>query len=191
MTLEIKIIFVGNANVGKTSIATRYVNGTFSENIEPTVGAAYLSKKVPINGTEVTFNIWDTAGQEAYRYLVPMYYRNASIAIVVFDLGNMNSFNGVADWINDVKKNVDDDIIILLCGNKCDLPEKQVDFETIQEFSTSNDLIYIETSAANGTGVNKLFEIAISEYMKKGTKQPTQTEKSIDVSKKSKKGGCC
>ena len=193
MSVEIKIIFVGNANVGKTSIATRYVNGTFSENIEPTVGAAYLSKEVEISGNHVTFNIWDTAGQEAYRYLVPMYYRNAQIAVVVFDLTNMSSFQAVGDWINDVRKNVVDDIVILICGNKCDMPEKNVDFDTIQDFSHNNDLIYVETSAANGTGINKLFEIALSEYLKKGTNSPTSTQKSLDVTKQSKtgKGGCC
>ena len=192
MALEVKIIFVGNANVGKTSIATRYVNGTFSDNIEPTVGAAFLSKEVNIMGNHCIFNIWDTAGQEAYRYLVPMYYRNASIAIIVFDLTSMSSFESVTDWINDVKMNVDNDVVMLLCGNKSDCPDRRVEFDIIQEFSHSTDIIYVETSAATGAGVNKLFEIALSEFLKKDNHSTEQQAKTVDVTKQTnKREGCC
>ena len=189
---EIKIIFVGNANVGKTSIATRYVSGIFSNIIEPTVGAAFLSKEVELNSIKCTFNIWDTAGQESYRYLVPMYYRNAAIAVIVFDLTNETSFQAINSWVEDVKKSVENDIVLILCGNKCDIETKSIEFDQIQEISKKLELIYVQTSAATGEGINKLFEIALSEYIK--------TEKEISklpitiLNKEkiiSKKKGCC
>jgi len=191
-SIEVKIIFVGNANVGKTSIASRFINGTFSNILEPTVGAAFSSKEVELNGVKCTFNLWDTAGQETYRYLVPMYYRNADIAVIVFDLSNQSSFNDVETWVEDVKKNVGESIVFLLCGNKCDIDPKVVDIDSISSLSRRMGLIYVETSASNGDGISKLFEIAISEHLKKKDEKSKMPSNSVNVATKTNKDkGCC
>ena len=189
---EIKVILVGNSNVGKTCIATRYAKGAFPDGIEPTVGAAVLSKEVEIIGMKCTFNIWDTAGQEAYRYLVPMYYRNAQIAVVVFDLTNESSFQAVPEWINDVKKSVGDDIVVLICGNKSDCENKAVDFETIQDFISQTRYMYVEVSALTGANLDKVFEMGFLELQKIVTKKTNNDTSTVDINEeKEKKGGCC
>jgi len=163
---EVKIILVGDTNVGKTSISTRYITKKFQSESEPTIGAGFFSRELVIQGVNCTLTIWDTAGQEEYRYLVPVYYRNAAIAIVVFDQTNHSTFVSVPSWIEDVQKNAGQDVILVLCGNKTDIEPKMVDSEKILEIENKYGLIYIETSAITGYGISKLFEVAVTEYLK-------------------------
>ena len=90
-TINYKFVLVGDSAVGKSSIANRYISNDFYEFQEPTIGAAFMSKKLNIDDKEIKLEIWDTAGQERYRSLAPMYYRNASVAIVVYDITKASS----------------------------------------------------------------------------------------------------
>jgi small GTP-binding protein len=147
--------------VGKTSLVGRFVNNSFNEAVETTVGAAFSTQsiKAPGNGRLVKYEIWDTAGQERFKSLAPMYYRNASAAIVVFDLTSETSFIRAQDWVKQLALSNNPNIVIALAANKSDIPsnQRQVKMEDVKNFAQG--LICIETSAKTGSNVTKLFEL--------------------------------
>ncbi|OHT03509.1 Ras-related protein Rab-43 [Tritrichomonas foetus] len=191
---NIKIIVVGDANVGKSCIVSQYVVGSFSHLSNPTVGAAFFSKEIEFQDKLYTLNIWDTAGQETYKYLVPMYYRNAGIAIYVFDITSEKSFLNITHWLSDVKKTIGDNVYSILCGNKMDLYEKRkVLFEVAQNLANEYNMLYTETCAKNGSGIDKLFELSLTEYLKmvERSEIEQQIHVDIDISKKATKENTC
>jgi Rab family protein len=154
----IKIVFVGESGGGKTSIITAHVQGHFPQKLAPTVGASFLMLPLLWQGIEVEFAIWDTAGQEIYRSLAPMYYRTAKCAVVVFDLTNRDALPGVTDWIAELR-NETPDIIVVLCGNKSDLEDdRQISTAQGMEIAARSAATYVETSAKTGIGLDTLFQ---------------------------------
>ena len=163
---SVKLVLLGDSGVGKTSIVTQYVSGTAPDNVNPTIGAAFVTKDVNIDGQQLELLIWDTAGQEVYRGLAPMYYRSALIAIIVFDVTKAESFDSVSYWIKELKTNVEESIVILVCGNKIDLEEKRViEFQSANSMANENGALYAETSASSGAGVDRMFQVAISNLL--------------------------
>ena len=163
---DIKMIFLGDASVGKSCIIQKYITDEFIQDTTATVGAAFVSKELEIEEQSVVLNIWDTAGQEAYRYLVPMYYRNSDIAIIVFDLTNKDSFLSVEHWIKDVRKNVGNEIMIFVAGNKSDLENDiSVSRKDIDEIENNYNVAFFETSALKGDGIEKLFIYSLTHYI--------------------------
>ena len=127
---ELKVVFLGDSRVGKTCIVGKFVTGNTLETTQPTVGAAFLSKTITVDDKEYKLNVWDTAGQEQYRGMAPIYYRNSKIAIICFDITCSQSYDSVQYWIDQLNSNIDDNITIVICGNKCDLEsERQISFE--------------------------------------------------------------
>lgn len=157
-----KVVILGDSSTGKTSIATRYVNEKFEQIQESTIGASFLKKDVLANNCKVSYEIWDTAGQERYRSLAPMYYRNAKLALVVFDITHKNSFLSAIEWIKEIKENSENTLIALL-GNKCDL-ENHIDKVLIEEFVKSQDIPYFETSAKQDINISEVFTILSSNF---------------------------
>jgi Ras-related protein Rab-5C len=152
-------VLLGDTSVGKTSLVWRFVNDQFNEAVETTVGAAFSTQSVTLeSGKIVKFEIWDTAGQERFKSLAPMYYRNASCAVVVFDLTSELSFQRAKDWVKQLGLSNNPDIVIGLAGNKCDLVGREVKAEDVKAFVAAENLIYLETSAKTGTNVQKLFQ---------------------------------
>ena len=159
---EFKVVFVGDAHVGKTSIIMRYHHDVFNEDAPSTIGAAFITKQIQTQHGMASFNIWDTAGQERYRSLVPMYSRNAFAAVIVIDLSEMSSFEGLDSWLESVKQDVSPSCYIIIAGNKCDLPN-QVPLDKIKAWAEKNGVPYLSVSAKTGQGINDLFsEIAAS-----------------------------
>ena len=188
----IKIVFLGESGVGKTTIVTRYATGSVPEVSAPTVGAAFVSKETVINGKSYSLLIWDTAGQELYRGLAPMYYRNADIAIITFDITRKKTFEAVTYWLEQLRENSEQDVIIILCGNKCDRENREI--ENGEKFAADNDLLYCETSAKSGSGLDRLFQLAIMAYDNNVSAVPTSSISQtvdIDIVPEKKKGGCC
>jgi Ras-related protein Rab-5C len=156
-----KLVLLGDASVGKTSLVGRFVSNQFNEAVETTVGAAFSTQSVTTDkGRTIKYEIWDTAGQERFKSLAPMYYRNASCAVVVFDLTSESSFNRAKDWVKQLALSNNPDIVIALAGNKSDIPtsQRQVKAEEIKQFALDESLVYMETSAKTGNNVQKLFE---------------------------------
>ena len=176
--IKIKIVIVGETGVGKTSLMQMYTEGTFSAQVSSTIGSTCAEKELIMNDQKYVVSVWDTAGQESYRTIVPMYFRGAAIAIIVFDVTNQKSFDSVDYWKKTIQENLNDDVVIVLCANKIDLFEKRaVADEIIQAKARSLEVPYFFTSAATGMGVNNMFESSLSQVMK--TYQTTKDETAI------------
>jgi Ras-related protein Rab-21 len=120
-----KVVLLGEGRVGKTSILLRYTKGEYSDRQVSTLQASYLDKRVTVGTTTVNLSIWDTAGQERFHALGPIYYRDASGALLVYDITDAESFNKVKNWVKELKKIVGNDIIIVIAGNKIDLEKNR------------------------------------------------------------------
>ena len=185
-----KLVFVGDSGVGKTCIISRITKGTFEDNILSTVGASYASKTIelPELDKRITFDIWDTAGQEKYKSLTRIFFQGAKIAILVYDITRKESFaNMKTCWYNDIKKHGDPDIIIGIAGNKCDLYEyEEVPEKEAREFAKSIDAVFYLTSAHTNTGINELFEDLGTKYLGQNsvTTQTSTNEKGKNQGKK-------
>ncbi|KAJ1814888.1 Vacuolar protein sorting-associated protein 21 [Coemansia sp. RSA 2675] len=121
--IQIKVVLLGEAAVGKSSLVLRFVNDEFQENKEPTIGAAFLTQKVRLDDSVLKLDIWDTAGQERFHSLAPMYYRNAQAAVVVYDITRASSLDRAKSWIKELQRQASPNIVIALVGNKLDLAD--------------------------------------------------------------------
>ncbi|CAE7725982.1 RAB5C [Symbiodinium necroappetens] len=155
-----KLVLLGDASVGKSSILLRFLHNKFSEEIATTVGAAFNTKTIESKGRQVKFEIWDTAGQERFRSLAPMYYRGASAAIVVYDQTNAVTFDRAQEWVREVMStSTNPNIVIALAANKADMESKQqVPWEKAERFAQQQGLFLLDTSAMTGKNVLRLFE---------------------------------
>lgn len=126
---SVKLVLLGEAAVGKSSLVLRFVNNDFQENKEPTIGAAFLTQKIQLPNRVIKFEIWDTAGQERFASLAPMYYRNAQAALVVYDLTKPTSLTKAKHWVAELQRQASPGIVIALVGNKLDLCAEASDSE--------------------------------------------------------------
>lgn len=164
--VSLKLVLVGDSGVGKSSLVARYNTGVMPESISPTVGAGYLSKIYSYQETEIELRIWDTAGQETYQSLTPIYFKNSAIALVVFDISRKSSFLNVPKWIEQFKEYAESNTLVVLVANKVDLESgREVSVAEYTEFATQNNLILTEVSAKTGHNVNYLIENAVSTYI--------------------------
>eukprot|EP00158_Paraphelidium_tribonemae_P001689 Partr_v1_DN24686_c0_g1_i1_m59493 putative member RAS oncogene family len=136
----------------------RFMYDTFDNAYQATIGIDFLSKTMYLEDRTVRLQLWDTAGQERFRSLIPSYIRDSSVAIVVYDVTNRNSFINTSKWIDDVRTERGTDVIIVLVGNKTDLNDKrQVSTEEGEKKAKELDVMFIETSAKAGHNVKLLF----------------------------------
>ncbi|CAN1224790.1 Ras-related protein RABH1e [Linum perenne] len=119
-----KLVFLGDQSVGKTSIITRFMYDKFDTTYQATIGIDFLSKTMYLEDRTVRLQLWDTAGQERFRSLIPSYIRDSSVAVVVYDVANRQSFLNTSKWIEEVRTERGSDVIIVLVGNKTDLVDK-------------------------------------------------------------------
>ena len=157
--IRYKIIFVGDAGVGKTTIINRINDNEFQSAYDATIGVDFWPKKINFRGNEITLQIWDTAGQERYRGLIPSYVRNSSIVFIVFDITNRKTFESIPKWI-ELIKSIEKKNILVLIGNKEDLKEKRkVEKKEGNELAKKNEIAYYELSAKkdNNNDIKKIF----------------------------------
>jgi len=196
-TRNYKLVLLGDSAVGKSSITHRFVTNQFYEFNEPTIGAAFLTKTLEMKTRKIRFEIWDTAGQERYKSLAPMYYRGAAVAVVVYDLTQMDSFRGAELWVNELFRKVSGDIIVALVGNKLDLKNKKeisnpVLSDLLEKFNEKN-LFHMEVSAKTGENVEELFRTVAEKCPFEGgysDKNSPILKKDIKIARLSRKG-CC
>ncbi|KAG2174100.1 hypothetical protein INT43_004120 [Umbelopsis isabellina] len=178
---KFKLVFLGEQSVGKTSLITRFMYDTFDNTYQATIGIDFLSKTMYMEDRTVRLQLWDTAGQERFRSLIPSYIRDSSVAVVVYDITSnrtilvltvmqnvsltnvarfidRNSFLNTAKWIDDVRVERGNDVIIVLVGNKTDLNEKrEVSVDDGEKKAKEYGVMFIETSAKAGHNVKTLF----------------------------------
>ena len=160
--LKLKLIVVGDQSTGKSCLLNRFVNDTFDENYQATIGLDFQSKNVTIHDQDVRLILYDTAGQEKFRSLIPMYIRDAQIILLIYDIANRESFDSIPKWIQEVLDIKNSEAVIALIGNKNDLEnERKVSFEEGQKFADGNKYIFQEVSAKNGKNVEKFFEVQL------------------------------
>eukprot|EP01104_Vermistella_antarctica_P004669 TRINITY_DN15090_c0_g1_i1.p1 TRINITY_DN15090_c0_g1~~TRINITY_DN15090_c0_g1_i1.p1 ORF type:complete len:219 (-),score=64.32 TRINITY_DN15090_c0_g1_i1:27-683(-) len=155
--LEIKMVLLGDMGVGKTSIAQQFVTNTFNPNSEPTIRISFQTKVVVIDDETVNVRIWDTAGQEKYRSLAPIYYRGADCAVLVYDSSRRETFNVLKYWVKELSVVCKEKIEISMAANKYDIEQKEVDVDEGKAYAGEIGSLFSETSARDGTNVNDLF----------------------------------
>ena len=168
MSIEsFKMVLVGESGVGKTSIITQFIDQTFQEDIQSTTGGTFSTKSVVCDGGKILkFEIWDTAGQEKYRSLTTMFYKDANAAVMVYDVTRKDSFEEMKNyWANQIKENSPENIILAIAANKSDLIEQEtVDEEEARNFAKELNAIFVTTSAKSSEGINSLFEEIAKKY---------------------------
>ena len=165
---KFKIIFLGDQGVGKSSILNRFAQDKFEPDYQATIGLDFHSKNAIINGANVRLLLYDTAGQEKFKSLIPMYIRDANIIIVVYDVTIKDSFTHTSHWVNETKDLKKEDAIFVLVGNKIDLEtNRQVSIKEAEEFAKQNDFLFFEVSAKTGVNVHELFNNNIFPAMAK------------------------
>ena len=165
-----KVVLLGESGVGKTCIISRFINNTFEEGLMSSNGASYASKSSTFPEYEnktLKFEIWDTAGQEKYRALNQIFYKDAAICILVYDVTSETSFNALLEyWCQQVKDSAPKNIILGLAGNKCDLLEKEVvSEEKARNLAREINAIFETTSAAKNIGIEQLFHNVGCKYI--------------------------
>ena len=155
-----KIIFMGDAGVGKTSIINRIVDNPFSESYEMSIGVDFMSKNLRYHGQNIKLQIWDSAGQEKYKGLIPSYVRNSSIVFVVYDVSLESSFNNISFWINFIKSI--ENTTIILCGNKIDLTTREVQTNEGEQFASKEGIPFFEVSAKSNINIKLMFYSVVS-----------------------------
>ena len=164
-----KVVRVGESGVGKTCIIQRYVNNNYNENTESTSTSTYTYKSIDYKALNksISFDIWDTAGQELYRALAKNFYLNASIGILVYDIRRKDSFEAIKDyWHEQLKEFGEENMVFGVAGNKCDLfQEEEVSEEEGKKFAKSIGAIFYLTSCKESIGIDELFEECGKKYL--------------------------
>ncbi|OHT05433.1 small GTP-binding protein [Tritrichomonas foetus] len=163
--IEAKIVLLGDSNVGKTSIINRALTGAYDQHISPTLGANYSTKICKTENSDIRLQIWDTAGEEKYRSLVPMFFRGAEAAILVYSIDDRKTFDDLHLFVKILDEN-SSDISKIVVGNKSDLSEnREIEIEEGGKYADSIGASFIESSAKYGDNVDTIFETLSHEIV--------------------------
>ena len=217
----LKVVLIGESGTGKTSIIQRYAYKLFDPNCASSISSQYITKNIELKDRTIRFDIWDTAGQEKYRSMAKLFYKDAKIILFVYDISSKNTFLELKNfWVSEVKQNCEPNALLGVVANKNDLyTSQQVPKEEGLKLADEIGAIFQMTSAKSGYGINNLFEnigkkyldpnydyqaadkIAEETYKKKKEEEkknkksnPNERKRGVklDIKKKEqKKEGCC
>ena len=154
----LKYIIIGDSAVGKSNILTQYVYEKFSEEFQSTLGVEFAAKNAVIDNKIYRIQIWDTAGTESFRSITRAYYKNSVCAFIVYDITKRETFENVQVWLDDIKNQCPQTVLLVLVGNKLDLEnERQISYEEGESFAQKNNMYFFETSAKTGVNIENLF----------------------------------
>ena len=214
---SVKFIIVGDSSVGKSNILLRFSRNTFDPGHQATLGIEFANKHLIYNNTDYLIQIWDTAGQENFRSVTRAYYKASAVAMVVYDITKEESFEHIQTWLKDCKELAPRTVLLVLVGNKSDLEEQRViSKERGENLAKENNMMFFETSALNGNGIEEAFQKSIevvdqkirsgfynlSDSSKQGIKKINNgnesnngeriiDKKSLSIGKKQKEGDLC
>ena len=180
---KFKVVFIGDAGVGKTQIIIRYVRNIFDEGYPSSTGVVFTSKIIEFESKKIMLQLWDTAGQEKYRSLIKSYYKDFHLIVFVYAIDDKDSFNSISNyWVKDVTTNTNKKPKFLLVGNKCDLKkDESVSTEEAQEYAKKNEMEFIEVSAKEGTNINDMFKSSIEKLLNDMKKEKNNFFKKTEV----------
>ena len=202
---SVKAVLLGESGVGKTCIIARFINNTFENNIMSTTGASYAGKTLSFDefgGKCIKFEIWDTAGQEKYRALTKIFYKDAGVAILVYDITRKESFDEIKEyWYNQIKEFAPKNIVIGIAANKCDLYDnEQVSEDEARNFANEIGAVFKLTSASTNQGIEELFKgvgcrVLDPNYSDDSDNSEKKKDSNIKLDEKNtdkkKRKGCC
>jgi len=202
-----KIVLTGDSGVGKSNLLSRFCKNEFSLESRSTIGVEFATKTMMADDKIIKAQIWDTCGQEQFRAIAKTYYKGAVGAMIVYDITKQGSFESVEKWYQDVKDYAEQNVVIMIVGNKSDLAHlREVKTEDVAAFAEKRNLAYIETSALDSTNVDIAFQRVIGEiyqlFLNANATQPKTGKKieegeNINLKKenttpaKKKESACC
>ena len=188
-----KIVLIGDTCVGKSCILVRFSDDIFNDNYVTTIGVDFRFKTMIVKEKVAKIQIWDTAGEERYRSITTAYYRGAAAILICCDCTNIESFNNVNNWVEEIGKYTDKDTVDkIILMNKCDLEkERKVERSEIEKFEKESGLKVLEVSAKTGEGIDKAFEYVISNLIDKNEIKDNNTMVLQGSGFLGKQGGCC
>ena len=196
--IKLKLLIIGDSNVGKTSMLLNYTDNYFPESHLATIGVEYKVKELKTNKFNIALQIWDTAGQERFRSITKSFFRNTNGILFVYDITCRRSFQSVKDWIKDSEMH-DSGFEKILVGNKIDLEEKrEVQTDELKEYGLKKKIDIIETSAKERINIDEAFKKIVDLIL--GNKDEkkileefgVKTNNEINLDKNgTKKDGCC
>lgn len=196
-----KLLLIGDSGVGKSCLLLRFADDTYTESYISTIGVDFKIRTINLDGKVIKLQIWDTAGQERFRTITSSYYRGAHGIIVVYDCTDMETFNNLKQWLEEIDRYACDNVNKLLVGNKNDkTANKTVDYEIAKEYADHLKIPFLETSAKNGSNVEQAFLTMATEIKKRVAKDekpsPESDAKKLNLNSGKpvdgpKSGGCC
>ncbi|XP_076957058.1 ras-related protein RABA1f-like [Bidens hawaiensis] len=159
-----KVVLIGDSGVGKSNLLSRFSKNEFSLDSKSTIGVEFATRSIQVDGKIIKGQIWDTAGQERYRAITSAYYRGTVGALIVYDITRKVTFENVERWLRELQDHTDQNIMVMLTGNKADLAHlRAVPTEEAMAFSEREHVFFMETSALEALNVEKAFTELLSE----------------------------
>ena len=183
-----QLLIIGDSTVGKTSILSRFANGTFNSNYLATVGLDNFTKDEIIDNKTIRIKMWDTAGQERYKSLTKSFFRNAQGVMVVYDVTNSETYDNLKFWMQSIKNNMSPDmgeIPIIIVGNKIDCEDREVNAKEAESFWKEQGYPYFETSAKTGENIDETIKYLVKKVIdvKEGKNNKGDNEQNIVIDK--------
>ncbi|XP_018618609.2 ras-related protein Rab-26-like isoform X1 [Scleropages formosus] len=193
--MAFKVMLVGDSGVGKTCLLVRFKDGAFlAGSFISTVGIDFRNKVLNIDGVKVKLQIWDTAGQERFRSVTHAYYRDAHALLLLYDVTNKTSFDNIQAWLTEIHEYTQQDVVLMLLGNKADAThERVVKREEGEKLAKDFGVPFMETSAKSGLNVELAFTAVAKELKHRSMKAPNEPKFKLQdyVNKEMKTSGCC
>ena len=163
-----KYIIIGDPSVGKSCILNQFLNQTFTEDYDITVGVEFGAKTIDIDKKKIKLQMWDTAGQDSFKSITRAYYRGAAAALICYDITSRETFDNLQTWLDECRENGNQEMTLVLVGNKIDLEnQREISTKEGQEFAKANKMIFFETSAKTSVKVGELFAKSSSRIFDK------------------------
>ena len=199
--MKVKVVFLGDSGVGKTCIISRFSKNEFIDDRTSTLGGVCTSKIVDLPGSDtvIAYEIWDTAGQELYHSLASMYYQEATVAIVVYDITMRTTFEGLKRWVKELKEKGPENVKLVIAANKSDrIDSEEVEMEEGKKYAEECDAIFAITSAKDGTGIKEMFDsitaklgLTVTESNRKKSRHSGTLLVASARKTKEEKSNCC
>ncbi|KAJ8890448.1 hypothetical protein PR048_009957 [Dryococelus australis] len=159
-----KVVMIGDSGVGKSNLLSHFTRNDVNLELKSTIGVEFATRSIQVDGKTIKAQIWDTAGQERYRAVTSAYYHGAVGALLVYDIAKPLTYENVERWLRELRDHADQNIVIMLVGNKSDLRHlRTVRTDEARALAKHNGLSFIETSALYSTNVETAFQSVLTE----------------------------